>query len=1037
MFCKKLDYVVFMVSLLLLLSVSGVSSSYSEDQFEMGQEMDEEGDLSLDSELQNSEYPFSDEYPSVQQLYDWYDDLVYEYPELVSKINIGNSWEGRDLWVLEITSEEDVQVNDKPEIFVDGGMHAREWSGPQVASYFTWRLVNEYDTNETVNWLLNNRRVFVMPMVNPDGYIYDGDGNYEERDSWRKNRNDSTPTTAVGVDLNRNWDIDWESGNDDPYAADYKGESPFSEYETKNMRDFILANDVDTYQNLHSYAGTMLIPWCNSTDPTPHDDWYRGMAEHMTSHTSIMGDDSQQYSYGQAEEEIGYSAPGGSGDWVYDEITAFSMVFEIETGGDGFYPTTDKIMTINEDLDDSLMYQSRIADTELGDSNENLYPPVPYIVYGTAEYNDGSAAAGVKVTIDNLDTGETISIDTDNNGYYELNFGNLVDNGYELDDTFEINAETFSEQFTIGSEWGQRIDIGLGEPGDPPEIQLNRPTGGEIWEAETEENIEWDTQQRDDPIDHVNLYYSVDGGNNFETIATEIADTGSYTWNIPNKDSEECHVKAEVVDEVGRTNDSTSDAFTIEGIPPSAPENLDIEHTGTDNVTVFEDDVESGDLGYTTGESTDTSTWDIRQHGASSGSYSWDFGDGDYNDPSNGGLSWLVSPEIDLTGVSNSTLTFQHWRDFEDASSLWDGANLKISTEGVGGPWTLVDNPSPSYDGTIETGYDNPLDGESGWGHEENTWEEVTVDLSGYDDETIWLNWSAGVDNYESTHQGWRIDDIYVTGEGSGNGTEDNLIKWQASKDDPDEVGHYTIYRSEEQTGPWDETTELDSVDADGSDMYEYSDENKGEVDDTYWWYVVRAVGENGLEEGNEDAVQEPGASLSTFDIDLTSGGDADGWNFVSFNLVPEDTSLTGILEDPDNGIAGNYDKVMYYDAGTDEWLSYMPERDDHFNGEIQWDETRGLWIRMTVDDTLTVEGNEPTSTDITLKPGWNMVSYSSSTATVEGTPAEVTIVGYFDAAQDNNVAYDYDPANFEFSPGEGYYIYNDADYDVTWTVDY
>jgi len=48
-----------------------------------------------------------------------------------------------------------------------------------------------------------------------------------------------------------------------------------------------------------------------------------------------------------------------------------------------------------------------------------------------------------------------------------------------------------------------------------------------------------------------------------------------------------------------------------------------------------------------------------------------------------------------------------------------------------------------------------------------------------------------------------------------------------------------------------------------------------------------------------------------------------------------------------------------------------------------------------------------------------------------------VTIVGHFDAAAEYNVAYDYDPANFEFNPGQGYWLYNDADYDVTWTVEY
>ncbi|MFW5904157.1 MAG: hypothetical protein ACOCTK_01685, partial [Candidatus Saliniplasma sp.] len=521
-----------------------------------------------------------------------------------------------------------------------------------------------------------------------------------------------------------------------------------------------------------------------------------------------------------------------------------------------------------------------------------------------------------------------------------------------------------------------------------------------------------------------------------------IEDTGSYTWTVPNEDSDTCQVRAQVVDESGRTNESTSSNFTIEGVPPSAPENMNVEHYGKSVQALFDDDVEGGDIGYTTEVSqAEASEWDIRQHGASSGNNSWDWGDGQFNkDSNNGMLSSLISPEISIPSNADEEygvgLTFQHWRDFGD-SYQYDAGNVKISTNGADGDFELI-TPEEGYDGTVPSTWDNPLDGEEAWGGEVD-WESATFDLTDYIGQDIHIRWDAGTEAYDGLEgAGWRVDDIYMEAEiVDPNGTDHNLISWNASADDPDEVSDYNIYRSSDQSGPWDDTTLIDSVSADGSAAYEYLDEDRGEPDGTYWWYVVRAVGDNGLEEENEDAVQEPGASLSTFDIDLTSGGDADGWNFVSFNLVPEDTSLTGILEDADNGIDGNYDKVMYYDAGTDEWLSYMPERDDHFNGEIQWDETRGLWIRMTVDDTLTVEGNEPTSTDITLKPGWNMVSYSSSTATVEGTPAEVTIVGYFDAAQDNNVAYDYDPANFEFSPGEGYYIYNDADYDVTWTVDY
>jgi len=272
---------------------------------------------------------------------------------------------------------------------------------------------------------------------------------------------------------------------------------------------------------------------------------------------------------------------------------------------------------------------------------------------------------------------------------------------------------------------------------------------------------------------------------------------------------------------------------------------------------------------------------------------------------------------------------------------------------------------------------------------------------------------------------------------GGGDGTEDNLLTWNASPDDDEKVTHYNIYRSEEETGPWDETTLIDTVDADGSADYSYVDVGRGTADEIYWWYVVRAVDEYDQTDGNEDAVQEPVEELPTFDIQLSADAESSGWNFVSFNLELQDTDLESILEHDDHGIAGNYDRVMYYDAGADEWYSYVPGRADHFNNIDSWDHTMGLWIRMVVDDTLTVEGNVPDTTTLTLLPGWNMVGLPSSSTGNHDLPAEVSHVGYFDATADYNIIYDYDAANFEFAPGQGYWVYNDADTEVNWIVDY
>ncbi|MBS3816962.1 MAG: hypothetical protein KGY76_05305 [Candidatus Thermoplasmatota archaeon] len=511
---------------------------------------------------ESSTYPFADHYPSLNELYNWYDTLVAENPNITKKIDIGESWEGRDMWVIKISDNVE-QNEEEPSFFVHGNIHAREWSGNEVASYYLWRMVNDYDSNETIRWLVENREIYVAPVVNPDGYVYDGNGNYGgdgEGNHWRKNRNDETPTDSVGVDLNRNWDIKWSQGNGDATSSTYHGESPFSEYETQNLRDFILDKDIDAYHDLHSYAGTLLIPWAYTGDDCPHDQWYRDMAADMTSLTSQLGDDSLQYSYGQAEEEIGYSAPGGTFDWVYEETGAVGLGFEIYTGRwDGFYPPEENIMDINLDLYESLVYQTRISDSDLGTGSLNEFPPAPYLLYGNlTDSLDGDPLSDALVTLKNTQTGETLSVKTDENGYYEINFADLTKNGYDDSDDFVLQAAGIEKTFSIGSEWGQKIDLEA-EVGERASVNLNSPEGTEIWIGGDEEEINWSSQSGDTQTTGIDLEYSVDGGSSWDTIVKFTEDDGNYSWEVPKVMSTECMVRGTLYDGYGISDTDTSD----------------------------------------------------------------------------------------------------------------------------------------------------------------------------------------------------------------------------------------------------------------------------------------------------------------------------------------------------------------------------------------------------------------------------------------------------------------------------------------------
>ncbi|MBS3816928.1 MAG: S8 family serine peptidase [Candidatus Thermoplasmatota archaeon] len=306
----------------------------------------------------------------------------------------------------------------------------------------------------------------------------------------------------------------------------------------------------------------------------------------------------------------------------------------------------------------------------------------------------------------------------------------------------------------------------------------------------------------------------------------------------------------------------------IDGMPPESPTQLEVDWWAKERSEVWYDDV-SGNLGYTTGTShQDASEWAVRQHGSAVGSNSWDWGDGQFNKNSSAGMkSWLISPEIPLPQGGEDQLgielTFQHWKDFGD-SSLYDAGNLKISTNGSDGKFELL-KPKEGYDGTINDEYGNPLGGQPGWGGTTD-WGTVTVDLSAYAGETINLRWDAATEAYSGGEgEGWRIDDITVNEVIKG--TDHNKLTWTASVDDMDapyddpngHVVRYDIHRAAEMSGPWDESTIIQSVEADRSDSYSFVDENRGENDGERWWYVVRAVKDVGNKENNEMTVPEPG----------------------------------------------------------------------------------------------------------------------------------------------------------------------------------
>ncbi|KAK3610301.1 hypothetical protein CHS0354_029767 [Potamilus streckersoni] len=126
----------------------------------------------------------------------------------VSQQVFGQSAEGRALKVLKVSLPSRIS---KKAIIIDGGIHAREWISPASVIWMMDKLVFNPLSDPDVATLLNHFDFYLIPVLNPDGYEY---SRTNDR-LWRKNRRINSGSTCIGVDLNRNFDYQWDPSKSD------------------------------------------------------------------------------------------------------------------------------------------------------------------------------------------------------------------------------------------------------------------------------------------------------------------------------------------------------------------------------------------------------------------------------------------------------------------------------------------------------------------------------------------------------------------------------------------------------------------------------------------------------------------------------------------------------------------------------------------------------------------------------------------------------------------------------------------------------
>lgn len=237
--------------------------------------------------------------------------------------------EGRPVLVVRITNPN--TTGPKKKIWIEGGIHAREWISPAVTTY----LMHQVALSPEWKDLLDVTEWYFVPVANPDGYQFTFSSNRARL--WRKNRRDNGGLIARcrGVDLNRNWSLKWGVGaSSNPCSETYKGVEAFSEPETFGLQRMMNSiEDIDLFITFHSFGQTVLYPWGWTRDPPSNVKQLKGLAKKFANAVN-------EASGGQTEYELGGSGPlyglasGATDDWAYGELgVPFSYTIELPDQG--------------------------------------------------------------------------------------------------------------------------------------------------------------------------------------------------------------------------------------------------------------------------------------------------------------------------------------------------------------------------------------------------------------------------------------------------------------------------------------------------------------------------------------------------------------------------------------------------------------------------------------------------------------------------------------------------------------------------------
>ncbi|XP_067107962.1 carboxypeptidase A6 isoform X2 [Osmerus mordax] len=288
------------------------------------------GNRSSRKRRSESQYDY-EVYHSLEEIQRWMFEMNRTHSHLVDMFSIGKSYEGRPLYVLQLGKRARPH---KKSVWIDCGVHAREWIGPAFCQWFVKEALQSYQYDWAMRRLMNQLNFYIMPVFNVDGYHF----SWTTDRFWRKTRSKNAKYPCRGVDANRNWKVKWceEGASSHPCDDTYCGPFPESEPEVKAVVKFLRKHKkrVKAYISIHAYAQMLLYPYSYKYATIPNFNCVESAAHSAV--TALYSAYGVRYRYGPASTTL-YVSSGSSMDWAYRNGIPYAFAFELrDTGYFGF-----------------------------------------------------------------------------------------------------------------------------------------------------------------------------------------------------------------------------------------------------------------------------------------------------------------------------------------------------------------------------------------------------------------------------------------------------------------------------------------------------------------------------------------------------------------------------------------------------------------------------------------------------------------------------------------------------------------------------